>query len=82
MNFSTSSALLPGHCVIIVTFVLVTSGNASIGVCLKDIIPMIMAIIVQKKMKNLFFSEKATILSINLCMVFYILIRIERVIYQ
>ena len=31
INFSISSALLPGHWVIIVTFVFVTSGNASTG---------------------------------------------------
>ena len=39
MNFSTSSALLPGHWVIMVTFVFVTSGKASTGVCVKDIAP-------------------------------------------
>ena len=69
MNFSTSSALRPGHWVMMVTFVFVTSGKASIGVCLKDTIPAITAIVVQKKIKNLFFSEKATMLSINLCIV-------------
>ncbi|MNY53574.1 hypothetical protein D3C86_1893400 [compost metagenome] len=31
-NFSISSALLPGHCVMTLTLVLVTSGKASIGV--------------------------------------------------
>ena len=39
INFSISSALLPGHWVIIVTFVFVTSGNASIGVWIKLVIP-------------------------------------------
>lgn len=67
MNFSTSSALRPGHWVITVTLVLVTSGNASMGVCLNDTIPAITATVVQKNMKNLFFSEKATMLSMNLC---------------
>ena len=32
MNFSISSALRPGHWVMIVTFVFVTSGKASTGV--------------------------------------------------
>jgi hypothetical protein len=39
-NFSTSSALRPGHCEIIIICVLVTSGNVSIGVCLKLYIPI------------------------------------------
>ena len=71
INFSTSSALRPGHWVMMVTFVFVTSGNASIGVCLNETTPAMMAITVQKKTKNLFFNEKATILSINLCIVFF-----------
>src|ERR1700730_11668075 len=61
-NFSTSSALLPGHCVIIVISVLVTSGNASIDISLKVIIPVIMRIVVANKMKYLFFKENAIIL--------------------
>ena len=73
MNFSTSSALLPGHWVIMVTFVFVTSGKASTGVCLKDIAPAMTAIVVLKNIKNLFFSEKATILSINLCILSFYL---------
>ena len=70
INFSTSSALRPAHCVMIVTFVFVTSGKASIGVCLNETAPAITAITVQKNIKNLFFSEKATILSMNLCILF------------
>ena len=67
INFSISSALLPGHWVIIVTFVFVTSGNASIGVWIKLVIPAITAIVVQKKIKNLFRRENVMILSMNVC---------------
>ena len=67
MNFSISSALRPGHWVMIVTFVFVTSGKASTGVCRKLTAPAITAITVRKKMKNLFLSEKVMILSIKVC---------------
>ncbi len=55
-NFSTSSALLPGHCVIMVMLVFVTSGNASMVVCLKLRYPARIRINVPKKMKYLFLS--------------------------
>ena len=69
-QFRALPALRPAHCVMIVTFVFVTSGKASIGVCLNETAPAITAITVQKNIKNLFFSEKATILSMNLCILF------------
>src|SRR6516225_106258 len=61
-NFSTSSALRPGHCVMILISVLVTSGNASMGIFLKVIIPVTTSMSVAKKMKYLFFKEKAMML--------------------
>src|ERR1700690_1131353 len=61
INFSTSSALLPGHCVMILISVLVTSGNASIGIFLKVMIPAITKISVQNKTKYLFLSENPII---------------------
>ena len=51
----------------IVTFVFVTSGNASIGVWIKLVIPAITVIVVQKKIKNLFRRENVMILSMNVC---------------
>ena len=74
-NFSTSSALRPGHWAMIFALVLVTSGKASIGVCLKETIPAITASTVKKNMKNLFFKEKAMMLSMNLCFVTSLLFR-------
>ena len=38
-NFSISSAERPGHCVMMMTFVLVTSGKASTGVSVKHQTP-------------------------------------------
>src|SRR2546423_15317218 len=70
-NFSTSSALLPGHCVMIVISVLVTSGNASIGISLKVMIPKITSKAVQKNMKYLFFKEKASTPLKNLSMGYF-----------
>src|SRR5580698_8695117 len=60
-NFSISSALRPGHCVMMVTSVLVTSGNASIGIVLKVTTPVTSKITVANKMKYLFLSEKDNI---------------------
>ena len=60
-NFSISSALRPGHCVMIVTSVFVTSGNASIGIVLKVTMPATSSINVANKMKYLFFKEKERI---------------------
>src|ERR1700722_7894905 len=57
-NFSISSALLPGHWVIIVTSVFVTSGNASIGIVLNVTTPDTSKIAVANKMKYLFLREK------------------------
>ncbi len=65
-NFSISSALRPGHWVIMLISVLVTSGNASIGMFLKVMIPVISKRAVQKKIKYLFLREKAIILLRNL----------------
>ena len=70
-NFSTSSALRPGHCVMTVTFVLETSGKASTGVCMKLTAPATTAITVRKKIKKRFLSEKEIMLSINLCIPIY-----------
>ncbi|MNL25801.1 hypothetical protein D3C87_1472950 [compost metagenome] len=65
-NFSTSSALRPGHCVMMVILVLVTSGNASIVVFLKLKYPVSTKMKVAKKMKYLFFREKFMIDLMNL----------------
>src|SRR6185312_12025503 len=59
MNFSISSALLPGHCVMMVISVLVTSGNASIGIFLKVIIPPINNTNVANNIKYFLFNENA-----------------------
>ena len=67
-NFSTSSALRPGHWVMMVISVLVTSGKASMGMDLKVMIPQVTRAAVVKKMKYLFFKEKARILLSTLCM--------------
>ena len=56
-NFSISSALRPDHCVMMVTWVLVTSGKASMGVFRKLVMPLMMITIVKKKTANLFFNE-------------------------
>jgi hypothetical protein len=64
-NFSTSSALLPGHCDIMVTDVLVTSGKASILMVLKLIYPATASRAVTKNMKNLFFKANERIFFIN-----------------
>ena len=58
--FSTSSALLPGHWVIISISVFVTSGNASIGISLNVIIPVIIKTPKANKIKYLFVNENAT----------------------
>src|SRR5580698_7641095 len=60
-NFSTSSALRPGHCVMILISVFVTSGKASMGMLRKVSIPDTKSSTVQNKMKYRFFSEKAII---------------------
>src|ERR1700694_5214850 len=65
-NFSTSSALRPGHCVMIVISVVVTSGKASMGIFLNVMMPNTISKAVQKKMKYLFFKENASILLKNL----------------
>src|ERR1700722_17958507 len=65
-NFSISSALRPGHWVIMLISVLVTSGKASMGILRKVMIPVISRIPVQKKIKYRFFSENAMILLRNL----------------
>ena len=67
-NFSSSSALRPGHCVMITTRVLITSGKASIGVLRKLRTPAIIMINVNKKIINLFFSEKLMMPLIKLFM--------------
>ena len=61
INFSISSALLPGHWVMMVISVLVTSGNASIGIFLNVIIPMTNNTSVTNKIKYFRFNEKAMI---------------------
>jgi hypothetical protein len=58
MNFSTSSALLPGHWVMTTTRVLITSGNASIGVFAKLKYPQAARIAVAAKTVTLFFKQK------------------------
>src|SRR5580692_7997883 len=65
-NFSTSSALRPGHCVMISISVLVTSGKASMGMFLKVKIPVMRSRATQNKMKILFFNEKLIIFLRNL----------------
>ena len=64
-NFSTSSALLPGHCVMMVTLVLVMSGKASTGVFSKQYTPNITTSKVRNKIKNLFRRENVMILLIK-----------------
>src|SRR6185312_10848902 len=61
MNFSISSALLPGHCVIMVISVLVTSGNASMGIFLYVMMPPINKTTVANKIKYFRFNENAII---------------------
>src|SRR5579883_3311212 len=65
-NFSISSALRPGHCVMMLISVLVTSGKASMGMFLNVMMPVISRIAVQKYIKYLFFSENAIIFLSNL----------------
>src|SRR6202035_1335962 len=65
-NFSISSALRPGHWVIMLISVLVTSGKASMGIFRKVMIPAISRMPVQKKIKYLFFNEKAMTVLRNL----------------
>jgi hypothetical protein len=60
-NLSISSALRPFHYETIMICVLVTSGKASMGIFLKATNPEIININTQKKVKYLFFSEKAMI---------------------
>src|SRR5215471_14843789 len=55
---STSCALLPGQRVMMRICVLVKSGNATMGVFRKQMIPTTARIPVMKKMKSLFLSEK------------------------
>jgi hypothetical protein len=59
MNFSISSALRPGHCVMMVISVFVTSGNASIGIFLNVIMPITNKQRVANSIKNFRFKEKA-----------------------
>src|SRR5690606_19234730 len=68
-NFSISSALLPGHCVMILALVLVTSGKASIGVFCSLTIPVTTSNPVRKNTINEFFKEKATICCTIFCMI-------------
>src|SRR6185437_6860094 len=70
-NFSTSSALLPGHCEIMVTDVLVTSGNASMLMVLKLIYPATASRAVTKNMKNRLRKAKESMFFINLFMYSY-----------
>ncbi len=63
---STSSALLPFHWVMMVICVLVTSGNASMGMLLKLMKPAIAKIPTQIKVNALFLMEKAMIFLMNL----------------
>src|SRR6185436_7694898 len=67
-NFSTSSALLPGHCVMIVISVLVTSGNASMDMLEKIMMPVMTSRAVQKNTRYLFFNENASTLFMILFM--------------
>jgi len=69
INFSTSSALLPGHCVMTLISVLVTSGNASMGIFLNVITPTITNKKESDIIKYLFFSENAITLFNTLIMV-------------
>src|SRR5690606_2800569 len=66
-NFSISSALLPGHWVIIRARVLVTSGNASMGVCFKLMMPTTTRMPVRKSTIMGFLSEAATICWMDFC---------------
>src|SRR6201991_3243184 len=61
MNFSISSALRPGHWVIILISVFVTSGKASMGMLRKVSTPDTRSNTAQNNMKYRFFSEKAII---------------------
>jgi hypothetical protein len=76
-NFSTSSALRPGYCVITLISVLVTSGNASMGISLKVITPKIINTTEAAKMKYLFISEKAITLFNIFIMVLYLKVAIN-----
>src|SRR5580658_2224008 len=67
-NFSTSSALRPGHWVMISISVFVTSGNASMGILMKVITPVTINREVIKMMKYLFFSENPIMPRRNLVM--------------
>ena len=68
MYFSTSSALLPGHWVIMEISLLVTSGNASMGISLKTSIPTTINATAHNKIKYLLRSENPTIARKNLVM--------------
>ena len=68
-NFSTSSALLPGHCVMTLISVLVTSGKASMGMLLKVKMPRMNIAKDANNMKYLFLSEKAMMLLIILTII-------------
>src|SRR5258708_29043186 len=70
-NFSTSSALRPGHCEMMVTEVLVTSGKASILIFLKLMYPPAASKAVTKNMKNLFLNANDSTVFMNRFM-FYI----------
>src|SRR5699024_10288043 len=65
INFSTSSALRPGHWVMTRPRVLVTSGKASIGVWIYEYIPAPNKKIAPIIMNKECLSENATILSTN-----------------
>src|SRR6218665_524653 len=65
---SISSALLPFHSVTMMICVLVTSGNASMGMFLKATNPEMTRIPTQKKVNGLFFSENAMIFLMSLFM--------------
>jgi hypothetical protein len=68
---STSSALLPFHCVMIIICVLVTSGKASIGMFLNAIKPLMTNMPTQKKVKARFLSENAIMFLIKRFMSYF-----------
>src|SRR5690606_34617610 len=70
-NLSISSALLPFHSVTIIICVLVTSGNASMDIFLKETNPAITKIVTQKKVNGLFLIEN----EIMLLMILFIFLK-------
>src|SRR5580658_3275000 len=80
INFSTSSALRPGHWVIMSISVFVTSGKASIGISINVITPLTISREAAKRIKYLFFNENPITLLKNL--VIYAAFKVEHSIVE